>query len=66
MLGTSRLQSIGFKGAFNVNGNRAFQNAFRLDGVDNTSYSNSFRGRNMQILWAGAQDLPILGFLRKG
>jgi hypothetical protein len=45
-----RLQSIEFKGAFNVNGNRAFQNAFLLDGVDNTSYSNSFRGGNMQVV----------------
>jgi hypothetical protein len=45
-----RLQSIGFKGVFNVNGNRAFQNAFLLDGVDNTSYSNSFRGGNTQIV----------------
>ena len=47
---TPRLQSIGFKGAFNVNGNRAFQNAFLLDGVDNTSYSNSFRGGNTQVV----------------
>ncbi|MGH9723172.1 MAG: carboxypeptidase regulatory-like domain-containing protein, partial [Bryobacteraceae bacterium] len=47
---TPRLQGIGFKGAFNVNGNRAFQNAFLLDGVDNTSYSNSFRGNNMQVV----------------
>jgi hypothetical protein len=47
---TPRLQSIGFRGAFNVNGNRAFQNAFQLDGVDNTSYSNSFRGMNVQIV----------------
>src|SRR5262249_14105875 len=47
---TPRLQSIDFKGAFNVNGNRAFQNAFQLDGVDNTSYSNSFRGGNMQVV----------------
>ena len=47
---TPRLQSIGFKGAFNVNGNRAFQNAFLLDGVDNTSYSNSYRGNNIQIV----------------
>jgi outer membrane receptor protein involved in Fe transport len=47
---TPRLQSIGFKGAFNVNGNRAFQNAFLLDGVDNTSYSSSFRGGNTQIV----------------
>jgi hypothetical protein len=47
---TPRLQSIGFRGAFNVNGNRAFQNGFQLDGVDNTSYSNSFRGLNMQVI----------------
>src|SRR5262249_43014605 len=47
---TPRLQSIGFKGVFNVNGNRAFQNAFQLDGVDNTSYSNSFRGGNTQVV----------------
>ena len=47
---TPRLQGIGFKGAFNVNGNRAFNNAFQLDGVDNTSYSNSFRGLNMQVV----------------
>ena len=50
LLPTPRLQTIEFKGAFNVNGNRAFQNAFQLDGVDNTSYSNSFRGNNMQIV----------------
>ncbi len=50
LLPSPRLQSIGFKGAFNVNGNRAFQNAFRLDGVDNTSYSNSYRGGNMQVV----------------
>jgi hypothetical protein len=47
---TPRLQSIGFKGAFNVNGNRAFQNAFLLDGVDNVSYSNSYRGNNVQVV----------------
>jgi len=50
LLPTPRLQSIGFKGVFNVNGNRAFQNAFLLDGVDNTSYSNSFRGGNTQVV----------------
>src|SRR5712692_5403729 len=50
LLSTPRLQSIGFKGAFNVNGNRAFQNAFLLDGVDNTSYSNSYRGGNVQVV----------------
>lgn len=47
---TPRLQSVGFRGVFNVNGNRAFQNAFQLDGVDNTSYSNSFRGMNVQVV----------------
>ena len=47
---TPRLQSIGFRGVFNVNGNRAFQNAFQLDGVDNTSYSNSYRGLNVQVI----------------
>jgi hypothetical protein len=47
---TPRLQGIGFKGAFNVNGNRAFQNSFLLDGVDNTSYSNSYRGGNVQVV----------------
>src|SRR4051794_30416312 len=47
---TPRLQSVGFRGVFNVNGNRAFQNAFQLDGVDNTSYSNSFRGLNAQVI----------------
>lgn len=52
---TPRLQSIGFKGVFNVNGNRAFQNAFQLDGVDNTSYSNSFRGGNTQVKSAVSQ-----------
>ena len=50
LLATPRLQSIGFKGAFNVNGNRAFQNAFLLDGVDNVSYSNSYRGNNVQVV----------------
>jgi hypothetical protein len=50
LLPSPRLRSIDFKGAFNVNGNRAFQNAFRLDGVDNTSYSNSYRGGNMQVI----------------
>lgn len=50
LLPTPRLQYIGFKGVFNVNGNRAFQNAFLLDGVDNTSYSNSFRGGNTQVI----------------
>lgn len=50
LLPTPRLNSIGFRGAFNVNGNRAFHNAFLLDGVDNTSYSNSFRGNNIQVI----------------
>ncbi len=54
---TPRLTSIGFKGAFNVNGNRAFHNAFQLDGVDNTSYSNSFRGNNIQVVQPSVEAL---------
>src|SRR5262249_11805462 len=54
---TPRLQSIGFRGVFNVNGNRAFQNAFQLDGVDNTSYSNSFRGLNAQVVQPSVEAL---------
>jgi hypothetical protein len=47
---TPRLASVNFKGAFNVNGNRTFNNVFLLDGVDNISYSNSFRGENVQLV----------------
>jgi carboxypeptidase family protein len=47
---TPRMSSIGFKGAINVNGNRLFMNVFLLDGVDNISYSNSFRGDNVQVV----------------
>src|SRR5262245_62481228 len=54
---TPRLQSIGFRGAVSVNGNRAFQNAFQLDGLDNTSYSNSFRGLNMQVIQPSVEAL---------
>ena len=54
---TPRLQSVGFRGVFNVNGNRAFQNAFQLDGVDNTSYSNSFRGLNVQVIQPSVEAL---------
>jgi hypothetical protein len=54
---TPRLQSIGFRGVFNVNGNRAFQNAFQLDGVDNTSYSNSYRGLNAQVVQPSVEAL---------
>jgi hypothetical protein len=54
---TPRLQSIGFRGVFNVNGNRAFQNSFQLDGVDNTSYSNSFRGLNAQVIQPSVEAL---------
>ena len=50
LLPTPRFASIGFKGVFNVNGNRATQNAFVLDGVDNVSYASSYRGMNMQIV----------------
>jgi hypothetical protein len=55
---TPRMQSIGFKGAFKVNGNRAFSNAFQLDGVDNVSYSNSFRGINIQVVQPSVEALP--------
>src|SRR6185503_18516574 len=48
--GTPRLASVNFKGVLNVNGNRTFNNVFLLDGVDNISYSNSFRGENVQTL----------------
>lgn len=48
--GTPRLASVNFKGALNVNGNRTFNNVFLLDGVDNISYSNSFRGENVQLV----------------
>jgi len=47
---TPRLSSVNFKGAMNVNGNRVFSNNFLLDGVDNGSYSNSFRGENVQLI----------------
>jgi hypothetical protein len=47
---TPRLAAQGFKGAFSVNGNRVFMNAFQLDGLDNTSYAESYRGLNIQAL----------------
>jgi hypothetical protein len=55
--GTPRLASIGFKGALNVNGNRVFMNVFMLDGVDNISYSNSFRGDNVQVVQPSVEAL---------
>jgi hypothetical protein len=48
--GTPRLASVNFKGVLNVNGTRTFNNVFLLDGVDNISYSNSFRGENVQLV----------------
>jgi hypothetical protein len=47
---TPRLSAQGFKGGFSANGNRVFMNAYQLDGVDNTSYAESYRGLNMQAL----------------
>jgi hypothetical protein len=47
---TPRLSAQNFKGGFSVNGNRVFMNAFQLDGLDNTSYAESYRGLNMQAL----------------
>ncbi len=50
LAGTPRMASINFKGAINVNGNRVFMNVFLLDGVDNISYSSSYRGDNVQVV----------------
>src|SRR5437867_2435056 len=47
---TPRLTAINFKGAFSVNGNRSFNNVFLLDGLDNISYSSSYRGENVQVV----------------
>src|SRR5207244_6809972 len=47
---TPRLAMLNFKGAMNVNGNRVFNNTFLLDGVDNVSYSSSYRGENVQVV----------------
>jgi hypothetical protein len=47
---TPRLSAQNFKGGFTANGNRVFMNAFQLDGLDNTSYAESYRGLNMQAL----------------
>jgi len=47
---TPRLAALNFKGAINVNGNRVFNNVFLLDGVDNLSYSSSYRGENVQVV----------------
>ena len=55
--GTPRLASVNFKGVLNVNGNRTFNNVFLLDGVDNISYSNSFRGENVQLVQPSVEAL---------
>lgn len=47
---TGRLSEQNFKGGFSANGNRVFMNAYQLDGLDNTSYAESYRGLNMQAL----------------
>lgn len=52
---TPRLAALNFKGAINVNGNRVFNNVFLLDGVDNISYSGSYRGENLQIVQLSAR-----------
>ena len=54
---TPRLSSVNFMGAMSVNGNRPFANIFLLDGVDNTSYSNSFRGENAQLVQPSVEAL---------
>jgi hypothetical protein len=48
---------VNFKGAFNVNGNRVFNNVFLLDGVDNLSYSSSYRGENVQVVQPSVEAL---------
>src|SRR3954469_8347417 len=55
--GTPRLSSVNFKGVLNVNGNRTFNNEFLLDGVDNVSYSTSFRGENVQVVQPSVEAL---------
>src|SRR5271157_4572991 len=57
LMATPRLLSVGFTGVFNINGNRATQNAFVLDGVDNVSYATSYRGMNMQIVQPSVEAL---------
>jgi hypothetical protein len=47
---TGRLNAQNFKGGFSANGNRVFMNAYQLDGLDNTSYAESYRGLNMEAL----------------
>ncbi len=47
---TGRLNEQNFKGGFSANGNRVFMNAYQLDGLDNTSYAESYRGLNMEAL----------------
>lgn len=37
-------------GAININGNRALQNNFLLDGVDNNSNATSFRGERVDVI----------------
>jgi len=57
LMATPRLLSVGFTGVFNINGNRATQNAFVLDGVDNVSYATSYRGMNIQIVQPSVEAL---------
>jgi hypothetical protein len=54
---TPRLGILNFKGAMNMNGNRAFSNGFVLDGVDNVSYSSSYRGENAQVIQPSVEAL---------
>lgn len=54
---TPRLAFMNFRGAMNVNGNRAFANGFLLDGADNLSYSTSYRGENAQLIQPSVEAL---------
>ena len=40
-----------------MNGNRVFNNVFLLDGVDNLSYSSSYRGENVQVVQPSVEAL---------
>src|SRR4030095_6437060 len=48
--GAPSLASVNLHGVLHGHGTRTFNNVFLLDGVDNISYSNSFRGENVQLV----------------
>ena len=48
--GTSREPGHRLGGAMNINGNRALQNNFMLDGADNNSNATSYRGERVDVI----------------